>query len=334
MQKTVLITGGAGFIGSALVRYYLNSTAHSVVNVDKLTYAANSENLPREPDLSRYHFYQQDISDSVAMLSIIKQHRPDVVFNLAAESHVDRSIANYKAFVESNVLGTLNLLDVCQQYLQTSNPLDFKFIQVSTDEVYGDILQGEFAESDAFNPSSPYSASKAAADHFINAWVRTYDFPAIVTHCSNNFGAGQHAEKLIPKIINRALQGEPIPIYGDGQQVRDWLYVDDHVLALNLVWKRGVIGSRYNIGGSNELSNIDLTHKICHILDERCAKLGIERQVKHFADLVTFVSDRPGHDIRYAVNCNKIKNELGWRPFFSFDSALASTVGWYVSKIK
>lgn len=321
----ILVTGGAGFIGSAVVRQAI-AAGHSVVNVDKLTYAGCLENLISIADAPEYAFEQVDICDRGALDRVFQTHNPDVVMHLAAESHVDRSIDGPGAFIKTNVTGTYTLLEAARTYwLATSQPDSFRFHHISTDEVYGSLgATGQFTESTPYDPNSPYSASKAASDHLVRAWGETYGLPIVVTNCSNNYGPFHFPEKLIPVVILNALAGKPIPIYGDGSNVRDWLYVEDHADALLTVVQKGALGRTYNIGGENEVSNLDLVHKICAILDEK-------RPAKDpYASLITYVTDRPGHDLRYAIDPTRIRTELGWSPSVTVDQGLDLTVQWYL----
>jgi dTDP-glucose 4,6-dehydratase len=331
-MKQILVTGGAGFIGSNFIRHSLER--HSdwrIINLDALTYAGNAANLEdvarQMPE--RYRLVHGDIGDAALLEQILEKERPTGVFHFAAESHVDRSIHGPMAFVETNVMGTCRLISLCHKmWEQWGRPEDFRFVHVSTDEVYGSLGQaGRFSESTAYDPSSPYSASKAASDHFVRAWHRTYAFPAMVTNCSNNYGPYQFPEKLIPLMILNLIEGKPLPVYGDGGNVRDWLYVLDHCEALDTVFEKGVIGETYNIGGGAERRNIDVVHQLCDLLDERLGRQGEDRSQR----LIRFVSDRPGHDRRYAIDAGKIKRELGWQPRFQFETALAQTVDWYLA---
>lgn len=329
-----LVTGGAGFIGSAVIRYIINNTQNSVINVDKLTYAGNLESLIEVSKSERYFFEQVDICDRAALNRIFSHYKPDAVMHLAAESHVDRSIDGPAAFIETNIVGTYTLLEAARKYwsqLNESQQQQFRFHHISTDEVYGD-LQGEeklFTETTAYDPSSPYSASKASSDHLVRAWHRTFGLPTIVTNCSNNYGPYQHSEKLIPLMILNALSGKKLPIYGNGMQIRDWLFVEDHARALYKVVTEGKIGETYNIGGHCEKANIDVVKMICGLLE----KLAPNKSdgVKNYADLITFVTDRPGHDFRYAIDSSKIQKELGWHPQETFESGLHKTVEWYLA---
>ena len=325
------MTGGAGFIGSALVRYLLTYTSYEVVNVDKLTYAGDLSTLTSVEEKSNYRFEQADITNTETVREIIEKYRPQAVMHLAAESHVDRSIAGPSAFVETNVVGTYTLLEVAREYwegLPSQKRSSFRFLHVSTDEVFGELEEsGYFSEETPYDPSSPYSASKASSDHFVRAWHRTYGLPVLVTNCSNNYGPYQYPEKLIPIVIQNALEEKSIPVYGDGTNIRDWLYVEDHVRALLLVLTNGSVGETYTIGGHNEKQNIDVVTAICDLMDELVENPTIE---KH-SDLIEFVTDRPGHDFRYAIDATKIERELGWSPKESFETGLAKTVKWYLS---
>ncbi|MCX9031756.1 dTDP-glucose 4,6-dehydratase [Citrobacter portucalensis] len=334
----ILVTGGAGFIGSAVVRHIINDTQDSVVNVDKLTYAGNLESLADVAHSDRYRFEHADICDSGAMARIFADHQPDAVMHLAAESHVDRSITGPAAFIETNIVGTYVLLEASRQYwsaLSAEKKTAFRFHHISTDEVYGDLPHPDeaakgselplFTEKTAYAPSSPYSASKASSDHLVRAWLRTYGFPSIVTNCSNNYGPYHFPEKLIPLVILNALEGKALPVYGKGDQIRDWLYVEDHARALYTVVTQGKIGETYNIGGHNEKQNLDVVHTICSLLDEIVPKEGSYR------DQITYVADRPGHDRRYAIDAEKIGLELGWKPQETFESGIRKTVEWYLT---
>ena len=328
METPLLVTGGAGFIGSAVVRHLVEQTDATVVTVDKLTYAGHRENLAPLMDHPRHHFEQVDIADAAAVRRLFETYEPGGVLHLAAESHVDRSIDGPAAFVQTNVVGTQVLLEAARTYwAEQGEPEGFRFLHVSTDEVYGELGEtGAFTEETPYDPSSPYSASKAGADHLVRAWHRTYDLPVLITNCSNNYGPYQHPEKLIPVVILNAVDGEPIPVYGDGKNVRDWLYVVDHVRALLRVFEEGRVGETYNIGGHQEKENIAVVRQICDILDERRpgAVEGGHRS------LITFVEDRPGHDWRYAIDPSKIENELGWAPQVGFEEGLRRTVRWYL----
>ncbi|MGL2935608.1 dTDP-glucose 4,6-dehydratase [Acinetobacter baumannii] len=329
-----LVTGGAGFIGSAVVRHIVQNTEHEVLNVDKLTYAGNLESLSSVADHPRYQFSQTDICDRTALDELFKSFQPDVVMHLAAESHVDRSISGPYAFIETNIIGTYQMLEASRTYwltLDGSKKETFRFHHISTDEVYGD-LEGTtdlFTETTSYSPSSPYSASKASSDHLVRAWNRTYGLPVLVTNCSNNYGPFHFPEKLIPLMILNALQAKPLPVYGNGQQIRDWLFVEDHARALFTVAKQGVVGETYNIGGHNEKANIEVVHAICTLLEELAPNK--PEGVAQYKDLITYVKDRPGHDVRYAIDATKIKNDLGWVPQESFETGLRKTVEWYLS---
>lgn len=329
----ILVTGGAGFIGSAVVRHIIRNTEHSVVNVDKLTYAGNLESLAEAGSDPRHAFEKVDICDAAEVARVFREHQPDSVMHLAAESHVDRSIDGPAAFIQTNIVGTYTLLEAAREYwrgLSAERRGAFRFHHISTDEVYGDLDGPEdlFVESTPYAPSSPYSASKASSDHLVRAWRRTYGLPTIVTNCSNNYGPYHFPEKLIPLMILNALEGKPLPVYGKGDQVRDWLYVEDHARALLLVLTTGVVGETYNIGGHNEKRNIEVVRAICSLLEE----LRPEKPagVARYEDLITYVADRPGHDKRYAIDAGKIQRELGWKPLETFESGLRKTVQWYL----
>lgn len=333
----ILITGGAGFIGSALVRHLLNETDHEVLNLDKLTYAGNLESLASIEDHPRYRFLKADIADSEALSRALAQFQPDAIMHLAAESHVDRSIDGPAAFIQTNIVGTYALLESTRAYwssLNAERKAAFRFHHISTDEVYGDLhgVDDLFTETTPYAPSSPYSASKAASDHLVRAWHRTYGLPVLLTNCSNNYGPYHFPEKLIPLMILNALEGKPLPVYGDGLQVRDWLFVEDHARALVEVVTRGQVGETYNIGGHNEQKNIEVVRGICALLEELApAKpAGVAR----FEDLITHVKDRPGHDLRYAIDAGKIERELGWKPQETFHSGLRKTVQWYLDNLE
>ena len=330
----LLVTGGAGFIGSAVVRYIIQNTQHQVLNVDKLTYAGNLESLTSVHNNERYQFSQTDICDQVVLEKIFNEFQPDAVMHLAAESHVDRSIDGPAAFIQTNIVGTYSLLEAARKYW-LSLTLDakeaFRFHHISTDEVYGD-LEGTtdlFTETTPYTPSSPYSASKASSDHLVRAWQRTYGLPTIVTNCSNNYGPYHFPEKLIPLVILNALDMKPLPIYGKGDQIRDWLFVEDHARALYQVVTEGVVGETYNIGGHNEKQNIEVVKTICKILDE----LKPESTGQKYETLITFVKDRPGHDLRYAIDAAKIEKELGWTPQETFETGIRKTVAWYLNNL-
>ena len=329
-----MVTGGAGFIGSAVIRYIINNTQDSVINVDKLTYAGNLSTLESVAQHCRYIFEQVDICDRGELDRLFAVYQPDVVMHLAAESHVDRSINEPAAFITTNIIGTYTLLEAARSYWQSLEPARqaaFKFHHISTDEVFGDLGHCEalFTENSAYDPSSPYSASKASSDHLVRAWSRTYGLPVIVTNCSNNYGPYHHPEKLIPRIILNALAGQPLPVFGDGLQVRDWLFVDDHARALYRVLTQGQTGATYNIGGYNEKANIDVITTICQLLEELAPNK--PQAIDAYSDLITYVADRPGHDIRYAIDAAKITRELGWIPAETFESGLRKTVEWYLN---
>lgn len=334
----ILVTGGAGFIGSAVVRYIINDTTDTVVNVDKLTYAGNLESLADVAESTRYAFEHADICDSEAMDRIFAEHQPDAVMHLAAESHVDRSITGPAAFIETNIVGTYVLLEAARKYwstLDAAKKATFRFHHISTDEVYGDLPHPDevapgsnlalFTETTSYAPSSPYSASKASSDHLVRAWLRTYGLPTIVTNCSNNYGPYHFPEKLIPLVILNALAGNPLPVYGKGDQIRDWLYVEDHARALYTVVTRGIIGETYNIGGHNEKKNLDVVHTICDLLDKI-----VPKEASYKAQ-ITYVADRPGHDRRYAIDAEKISRQLGWKPQETFETGIRKTVEWYLT---
>jgi len=332
----ILVTGGAGFIGSAVVRHIINNTIDSVINLDKLTYAGNLESLKSVENNDRYSFEQVDICNRAKLDRVFKLHKPDVVMHLAAESHVDRSITGPAEFIQTNIVGTYNLLEAAREFWNTLNGDDkksFRFHHISTDEVYGDLphpdeQEGElplFTEETAYAPSSPYSASKASSDHLVRAWLRTYGFPTIVTNCSNNYGPYHFPEKLIPLVILNALEGKDLPIYGKGDQIRDWLFVEDHARALYKVVTEGVVGETYNIGGHNEKQNIEVVQTICDILDTLVPKTA------KYADQITYVKDRPGHDRRYAIDSTKMSKELNWTPVETFETGLLKTIKWYLA---
>ncbi|OOF51088.1 dTDP-glucose 4,6-dehydratase [Rodentibacter trehalosifermentans] len=333
----IFITGGAGFIGSAVVRHIIENTQDSVVNVDKLTYAGNLESLESVKNSPRYAFEQVDICDAKALARVFEQHQPDAVMHLAAESHVDRSIDGPAAFIETNIVGTYTLLEAARAYwngLSDEKKSAFRFHHISTDEVYGD-LEGTndlFTETKPYAPSSPYSASKASSDHLVRAWLRTYGLPTIVTNCSNNYGPFHFPEKLIPLMILNALEGKPLPVYGNGQQIRDWLFVEDHARALYKVVTEGKVGETYNIGGHNEKANIDVVRTICALLEELVPNK--PAGVAKYEDLITYVKDRLGHDVRYAIDATKIGRELGWKPQETFESGIRKTVEWYLNNKK
>lgn len=335
MVMNILVTGGAGFIGSAVIRHLINETEHHVLNVDKLTYAGNLESLISVSDHPRYQFTQTDICDHVSLTRLFLEFQPDIVMHLAAESHVDRSIDRPAEFINTNIVGTYTLLEVARKYWQNLSKIKksrFKFHHISTDEVYGD-LEGTtdlFTETTPYLPSSPYSASKASSDHLVRAWHRTYGLPVVITNCSNNYGPYHFPEKLIPLMILNALDGKSLPVYGNGQQIRDWLFVEDHARALYQVATEGIVGETYNIGGHNEKQNIEVVKTICKILDELKPRL----EGKTYTSLITFVNDRPGHDLRYAIDASKIERELGWKPQESFETGIRKTVQWYLNNLE
>ena len=326
----ILVTGGAGFIGSALVHHLLADTNHAVLTLDALTYAGNLASLATVADHPRHRFVQADIRDAAALKTVFADFRPDWVMHLAAESHVDRSIDGPGEFIQTNIMGTFNLLQAARAHYEAlagSAKADFRFLHVSTDEVYGSLgAEGLFSEETPYDPHSPYSASKAASDHLARAWGRTYGLPVLVTNCSNNYGPRQFPEKLIPVVILKALRGDPIPVYGKGENIRDWLFVTDHAEALHAVIAQGKIGQTYNIGGNNERRNIDLVRLLCQLLDELCPRA----DGKPCAEQITFVTDRPGHDLRYAIDASKIGAELGWKPKHDHVSGFRQTVRWYL----
>ena len=329
----ILVTGGAGFIGSAVVRHIINHTQDSVINLDKLTYAGNLDSLSSIAHSDRYTFEHADICDRAALDRIFAQHQPDAVMHLAAESHVDRSIDSAGEFIQTNIVGTFTLLEAARAYYQgqpENRRAAFRFHHISTDEVYGDLhgTNDLFTETTPYAPSSPYSASKASSDHLVRAWRRTYGLPTIVTNCSNNYGCYHFPEKLIPLMILNALAGKPLPVYGNGQQIRDWLFVEDHARALYLVVTQGKIGETYNIGGFNEKQNIQVVRTICELLEELAPNK--PQGIAHYADLITHVTDRAGHDVRYAIDASKIQRELGWAPQETFESGIRKTVQWYL----
>lgn len=330
MKKTIIVTGGAGFIGSALVRYLIKNTQHKVINLDSLSYAGNLESLNSVSSHPNYTFEQIDICNAEAVSKVINKHKPDAILHLAAESHVDRSIDGPDAFIKTNVLGTFHLLDAARTHhssLAGQAKEDFRFVHVSTDEVYGSLGEtGLFSETTPYDPRSPYSASKAASDHLAKAWFHTYGLPVVVTNCSNNYGPNQFPEKLVPTVILKALAGDPIPVYGDGGAIRDWLYVDDHVRGILAALENGQLGETYNIGTNNEKNTVEMVTAICTLLDE----LVKEPKVKNHIDLLSYVTDRPGHDRRYAIDASKIKNELNWHPQESFETGMRKTVTWYL----
>lgn len=330
----ILVTGGAGFIGSAVVRHIIQDTDNTVLNVDKLTYAGNLESLATVADNSRYQFSQTDICDRAALDQLFETFQPDAVMHLAAESHVDRSITGSAAFIETNIIGTYHLLEAARHYwngLAEDKKAEFRFHHISTDEVYGDLDGTEdlFLETTPYAPSSPYSASKASSDHLVRAWHRTYGLPVVLTNCSNNYGPYHFPEKLIPLVILNALAGKPLPVYGNGAQIRDWLYVEDHARALYKVVTEAEVGETYNIGGHNEQQNIDVVKAICNLLEELASNK--PEGIANYHDLITYVKDRPGHDLRYAIDASKIKKDLGWVPVETFESGLRKTVEWYLA---
>ena len=330
----ILVTGGAGFIGSAVIRHIIQNTNNQVLNIDKLTYAGNLESLKEIDQHSNYEFKQIDICDTEQITAAIHAFQPNAIMHLAAESHVDRSIDGPAAFIQTNIVGTYTLLEAARKYwmgLDAEAQQNFRFHHISTDEVYGD-LEGTtdlFTETNSYAPSSPYSASKASSDHLVRAWHRTYGLPVIVTNCSNNYGPYHFPEKLIPLVILNALDAKPLPVYGNGQQIRDWLFVEDHARALYKVVTEGVVGETYNIGGHNEKQNIEVVKTICKILDE----LKPQANGQAYASLITFVKDRPGHDLRYAIDATKIQNELGWTPAETFETGIRKTVEWYLNNL-
>ena len=334
----ILVTGGAGFIGSAVIRHIINNTNNSVINLDKLTYAGNLESLLKVSTSERYIFEQVDICNRAELDRVFKTHKHDAVMHLAAESHVDRSITGPAEFIQTNIVGTYSLLEAAREYwnkLETSDRKAFRFHHISTDEVYGDLPHPDeqdlgkvlplFTEQTSYVPSSPYSASKASSDHLVRAWLRTYGFPTIVTNCSNNYGPFHFPEKLIPLVILNALEGKELPIYGKGDQIRDWLYVEDHARALYKVVTEGKVGETYNIGGHNEKQNIEVVLTICSILDELVPK------ASSYSEQIAFVIDRPGHDRRYAIDSSKMQKELGWTPEETFETGLRKTINWYLA---
>ncbi len=329
-MSTILVTGGAGFIGANFVHYWLRHRQGRIVNLDKLTYAGNPENLVDHEGNDRHELVRGDIGDRALVASLLRTHRPVAVINFAAESHVDRSISGPAAFVETNLVGTFALLDEVKTFwstLQDGPRVDFRFLHVSTDEVYGSLGDADpaFSETTPYAPNSPYSASKAGSDHLVRAYHHTYGLPVLTTNCSNNYGPYQFPEKLIPLIIHNALAGKPLPVYGDGKNVRDWLYVEDHCSAIARVLEVGRPGETYNVGGNSERQNIAVVHTLCDILDELAPRAG-----SRYKDLVTFVRDRPGHDRRYAIDPTKIRTELGWEPSFTFEAGMRQTVQWYL----
>lgn len=331
----LLITGGAGFIGSAVIRHIIQNTENEILNIDKLTYAGNLESLKEVDQYLKYQFKQIDICDTEQITAAIEEFQPNAIMHLAAESHVDRSIDGPAAFIQTNIVGTYTLLEAARKYwlnLDTEAKQNFRFHHISTDEVYGD-LEGTtelFTEKTSYAPSSPYSASKASSDHLVRAWHRTYGLPVIMTNCSNNYGPYHFPEKLIPLVILNALDAKSLPVYGNGQQIRDWLFVEDHARALYKVVTEGVVGETYNIGGHNEKQNIEVVRMICKILDELKPQVGGQL----YESLITFVKDRPGHDLRYAIDATKIKNDLGWIPTETFETGIRKTVEWYLNNLE
>ncbi|MBW5932205.1 dTDP-glucose 4,6-dehydratase [Klebsiella michiganensis] len=330
----IIVTGGAGFIGSAVVRHIINDTSDEVVVVDSLTYAGNLESLTEVSGSPRFKFERVSICDRAELDRIFNEQQPDAVMHLAAESHVDRSIDGPAEFIETNIIGTYTMLEAARSHwnkLDEKGKQNFRFHHISTDEVYGDLHGTDdlFTETTPYAPSSPYSASKASSDHLVRAWLRTYGLPTIVTNCSNNYGPYHFPEKLIPLIILNALDGKPLPVYGDGGQIRDWLYVEDHARALYKVVTEGIVGETYNIGGHNERKNIDVVKTICHLLEELVPVK--PAGVAQYTDLITYVTDRPGHDMRYAIDADKIYKELGWKPQETFESGIRKTVEWYLA---
>ena len=330
-----LITGGAGFIGSALIRYLINETESVVLNYDKLTYSGNLYALKSVSKSKRYKFIKGDINDRRILSEILEDYNPNFIINLAAETHVDNSIINPQNFIDTNICGTYNLLVCAQQYwnnLSSSKKELFRFHHVSTDEVFGSLSsKGLFNENSPYNPSSPYSASKASSDHIVRAWYKTYNLPVLLTNCSNNYGPYQYPEKLIPLIIKNAIARKKLPVYGTGNNIRDWLYVDDHVRALNLVVNKGNIGETYNIGGNSEKTNLEVVNSICNIIRE--FNLLSKKEAYNYSGLISLVKDRPGHDFRYAIDSSKIRNQLNWRPLQTFETGLRKTVDWYLKNI-
>jgi dTDP-glucose 4,6-dehydratase len=329
----IIVTGGAGFIGSAVIRHLVNNTEDSVLNIDKLTYAGNLESLSEIDSSDRYTFVQADICDAEKMSQLFFDFEPDAVMHLAAESHVDRSIDGPAEFIQTNIIGTYTLLEASRAYwngLETEAKKAFRFHHISTDEVYGDLGSPEdlFTEDTPYAPSSPYSASKASSDHLVRAWNRTYGLPVVVTNCSNNYGPYHFPEKLIPLVILNALEAKPLPIYGKGEQIRDWLYVEDHARALYIVVSEGEVGETYNIGGHNEKQNIEVVTTVCNLLEELAPNK--PRGLSHYIDLITYVADRPGHDIRYAIDASKMQEKLNWAPIETFETGMRKTVEWYL----
>tara|TARA_B100001248_G_scaffold253794_1_gene231455 strand:- start:29 stop:1039 length:1011 start_codon:yes stop_codon:yes gene_type:complete len=329
------VTGGAGFIGSALIRKLILDKNNIVLNYDNLTYSSNLKNLKKISKNKRYFFVKGDINDKEKIYPLLTDYKPDIIMNLAAETHVDRSIINADKFIKTNICGTFNLLDIAYKYwlnLSLKKQKEFRFHHISTDEVYGSLPQnGKFSEGNPYCPSSPYSASKASSDHLVNAWFKTYDLPVLITNCSNNYGPYQYPEKLIPKIILNAFNKKNIPLYGNGDNIRDWLFVDDHVEALILVIKKGIPGETYNIGGNCEKNNFEVANLICDLIREYMEPKG---EFFDYKSLIKFVKDRPGHDFRYAIDSSKIFNNLGWKPTESFDTGIKKTIDWYFNNIE
>lgn len=333
MELKILVTGGAGFIGSAVIRLIISQTKYDVVNLDKLTYAGNLDSLSVISREKKFSHEQVDICEAAALERVFQKHQPNGIMHLAAESHVDRSIDGPSDFIDTNIVGTFNLLETSRVYFESLGETEkkrFRFHHISTDEVYGDLKGTDdlFTEKTSYSPSSPYSASKASSDHLVRAWGRTYGLPVIITNCSNNYGPYHFPEKLIPHVILNAIHGKPLPVYGDGSQIRDWLYVEDHAKALLKVVTQGEIGETYNIGGHNEKTNLEVVEAICDLLEELAPEK--PENVKYYRDLITFVKDRPGHDTRYAIDASKIERELGWVPEETFETGLCKTVHWYL----
>ena len=327
----ILVTGGYGFIGSNLINLLLKKPDYKVLNIDKLTHGSNLKNLEKHQENDHHLFKELDLCNSRELLDEFHSFAPDAVIHLAAQSHVDRSILDPTDFIQSNIIGTFNLLEASRDYLRKEYKKEFRFLHVSTDEVFGDLsINGKpFKEDNNYLPSSPYSASKASSDHLVRAWNRTYGLPVLISNCSNNYGPFQYFEKMIPKIISCCLSSKKIPIYGDGSQIRDWLFVEDHIQALHSILIKGSIGESYNIGGNNEISNIELVRKICLILDEEITQK--PKNINSFSELISFVKDRPGHDQRYAIDSSKIMSELNWKPSHSFDEGILKTIKWYLT---
>ena len=331
MTSPLFVTGGAGFIGSAVIRHFIKNTNTHVVNIDALTYAGNLESLKDVSSDPRYKFEKVDIRDAKSITKLFEKYQPMGVMHLAAESHVDRSIDGPALFIDTNILGTFTFLEASKKYWsELENKNAFRFHHISTDEVYGALGKtGLFKETTAYQPNSPYAASKAASDHLVRAWYHTYGLPVVATNCSNNYGPYHFPEKLIPLMILNALEGKPLPIYGDGSQIRDWLFVEDHARALHKVFMEGKLGETYNIGGHNEKKNIEVVHLVCELLEELAPNK--PQGIQHYKDLITFVTDRPGHDVRYAIDATKIKKELSWVPEETFESGMKKTVQWYLA---